>query len=252
MYWSLAGARTLSAEEEHRKEQSLSGEILFREFLPDGNDERQIRDLEFNSAFLGQPFDAICPCKDWFCDVVLNPYIRYQSENIHVAVHQPSGRLVGYLMGSMGGLPFEKLRHDMVRKQVVSLAVSLTMPWVFFNQSSRQFSAHVIFKGENERPSRPQSGVHWRFQVDEDFRGQGIGTKLLQRFIDDATRAGFELIWAEAMAYPEKPRIYYEDRGWSIFDAKPTMIFGDHVDFPVELLCISKPLSEFERLAPAA
>jgi GNAT superfamily N-acetyltransferase len=251
MYRTLAETRTLSGEH-NRKSELSSGEMLFRPFRPDGDDEREMRDLVFNNAFLGQPFDVICPCKQWFGDVVLTPYIKYQPEHVHVAVHQTSGRLVGYLTGSMEGQQFERSQYNWVRQQVMSLAVSLTMPWTFFDQSSRLFAMHVIFKGERERPSHPQSGVHWHYQVDKGFRGQGVGRALLRRFTDGAIRDGFKLIWAEVMAYPEKPPEYFEDRGWSIYDAKPTGIFGDHVDFPVEVLCITKPLSEFEVVSRAA
>jgi len=236
----------------NKSELSACGEILFREFRPEEDDERQMGDLVFNNAFLGQPFDVICSCKRWFADVVLGPYIKYQRENIHVAVHKPSGRLIGYLTGSLGGRQFDQLQYNMVRKQVISLAVSLSMPWTFFDHSSRQFAAHVIFKGESERPSHPQSGVHWHFQVHKDFRHRGIGKKLLQRFTNDAIASNFDLIWAEVMAYEQKPPEYFEQRGWSIYDAKATEVFGDHVDFPVQTLCITRPLSSFQVLTDAA
>lgn len=232
----------LSDHEEH-------GEILFRRFRPDEDDERQMRDLVFDNAFLGRPFDVIFPDKQWFCDIVLTPYIEHQPENIHVAIHKPSGRLIGYLTGSLGGQQFEKTQYNWVRRQVISLAVSLTMPWSFFDQSSRMFTTHVIFKGEQERPSHPQSGVHWHYQVDKELRGQGIGANLLRRFTDDAIAADNELIWAEVMAYPEKPPEYFENRGWSIYDTRPTKIFGDKVDFPIEVLCITKPLASLTGLA---
>jgi GNAT superfamily N-acetyltransferase len=241
-----------SERNDQKSELLDSGEILFRNFRPDGDDERQMGELVFNNAFLGQPFDVICPCKQWFASVVLSPYIKYEQENIHVAIHKPSGRLIGYLTGSTGGQEFEKLQYNLVRRQVVSLAMSLSMPWTFFDQSSRSFAAHVIFKGESERPTHPESGVHWHFQVNKDFRGHGIGTKLLQRFTNDAINADFGTIWAEVTSYPEKPPTYFEDRGWAIYDAKPTEIFGDNVDFPVETLCITRSLTSFEALAHSA
>jgi ribosomal protein S18 acetylase RimI-like enzyme len=227
-------------------------EIRFRPFSAEGDDEQQMRELVFDNAFLGQPFDVICPCKRWFSDVVLLPYIRHQPENIHVAVDEGSGRLVGYLTGSTGGGEFEKQQYSMVRRQVVSLAASLTMPWTLFDHASRLFATHVIFKGESERPQHPDAGVHWHYQVAREYRGQGIGRKLLQRFAGEALNADFELIWAEVSSYPAKPPEYFQHRGWSIFDAKPTEIFGDHVDFPVETLCITKPLSELEARVFAA
>lgn len=249
---NVVGYEKHSVDNRYESALSKSEEILFRHFSSDEDDEPQMRELVFANAFLGRPFDVICPCKRWFSDVVLTPYIRHQPENIHVAIHKASGRLIGYLTGSTGGEDFEKQQYDMVRRQALSLAASLTMPWTLFDQTSRTFAAHVIFKGESERPIHPQSGVHWHFQVDEEFRGKGIGTELLQRFIDDAMATEFELIWAEVSAYPEKPQAYFEDRGWSIYDAKPTVIFADHVDFPVETLCITKPLSSFEEPAQIA
>jgi len=246
------GYQTYLTDKGHRSELSDPEEILFRRFSPDGEDESRMGELLFDNAFLGQPFDVICPCKQWFSDVVLAPYIKYQPENIHVAVHKASGCLVGYLTGSTGGAQFEQLQYQMVRRQVVSLAASLTMPWTFFDQSSRSFATHVIFKGESERPVHPQSGVHWHFQVHKDFRGRGIGTELLQCFVDDAIADGFELMWAEVSSYPERPPDYFEDRGWSIYDAKPTELFSGHVDFPVETLCITKPIAALEVSAHAA
>jgi ribosomal protein S18 acetylase RimI-like enzyme len=229
-----------------------SDEIRLRAFRPDGEDESQMRELMFDNAFLGEPFDVICPCKEWFSDVVLTPYIKYQPENIQVAVHRPSGRLIGYLTGSLGGQELEGLQYKLVKKKVISLALSLTMPWTFFDLSSRLFATHVIFRGEGERPSHPETGVHWNFQVAKDFRGHGIGTKLLRRFVHDALEADFRLIWAEVMAYPEKPPQYFGDRGWLIYDAKPTGIFGDHVDFPVQVMCITQPLSSLAVLTHPA
>lgn len=220
-------------------------EILFRKFQANGNDKQQMQNLLFNGAFLGEPFDVICSCKDWFCDVVLNPYIKHQSENIYVAIHKNSGRLVGYLTGSLGGQEFENNQYNMVRRKVMSLAVSLSMPWTLFDHSNRLFATHIILNGENERPDHPESGIHWHYQVNKEFRKQGIGGELLKRFINNADKGGFRSIWAEVMAYPEKPRDYFENRGWSIYDAKPTKIFRDKINFPVEVLCITKPLADF-------
>lgn len=251
MHPNLARDERLPIRDEPKPELPTSEDIQFRRFSSDGDDEQQMCELVFANAFLGNPFDVICPCKEWFSNVVLGPYIRYQPEHIHVAVHKPSGRLIGYLTGSMGGRQFDKLHYDWVRRKVISLAASLTMPWTLFDHASRLFASHVISKGESERPRHPQSGVHWHFQVDKEFRGRGIGAKLLQRFVTDAIDADFRLIWAEVMAYPEKPPRKFLDRGWEIYDAKPTQIFGNHVDFPVEVLCITKPLSSFEGLTLA-
>ena len=110
MYGTFAETTTLAAALGRKSELLDSGEILLRAFRPDTDDERQMRELVFDNAFLGQPFDVICPCKRWFGDVVLTPYIRYQPEHIHVAVHQTSGRLVGYLTGATAGQQFDVLR----------------------------------------------------------------------------------------------------------------------------------------------
>ena len=241
--------RAISKPSTHRSalpDSEKHGEILFRRFRADKDDEQQMRQLVFNNAFLGQSFDVICPCKQWFGDVVLTPYIKFQQENVLVAIEKATGRLIGYLTGSLGGLEFEKKQYEMVKNLAIVLGVSLAMPWNLFEHSCRFFLKHVILNGERERPRHPQSGAHWHFQVDKELRGQGVGTALLQRFIREAIDADFELIWAEVTSYPEKPPEYFLDRGWSIYDARPTDIFRDKVDFPVQTLCITRPLSSLE------
>ena len=57
-----------------------------------------------------------------------------------------------------------------------------------------------------------------------------------------ATRAEFENAIVKELKKEKLPE-YFEDRGWSIYDAKPTTIFRDHVDGPVQVMCIVKPLS---------
>ena len=223
----------------------LAGEkVIFRPFQPDSADVDQMGELAFDNAFLGKPFDEICRCKSWFADVVINPYVQHQPGNIHVAVLEESGRLVGYLTGSTGGEGFEVAQYRMVRNKLMSLAASVAMPWNFFDHASRLFATHILLNGEKERPDHPHEGVHWHFQVARDYRGQGIGTHLLQRFKKDAINAKFELIWAEVMAYELKSRKYFEAHGWDIYDERPTAIFRDRVDFPVNVICITKSLTE--------
>lgn len=223
----------------------IAGEnVIFRPFQPDGDDVFQMGELAFENAFLGKPFDKICQCKSWFSDVVINPYVQHQPDNIHGAVLEKSKRLVGYLTGSTGGEAFEVEQYRMVRKKLMSLAASVAMPWNFFDHASRLFATHIIFHGEKERPDHPHEGVHWHYQVARDYQGQSIGTHLLQRFKKDAINAKHRLIWAEVMAYKQKPRTYFEAHGWDIYDEKPTAIFNNSVDFPVNVMCITKQLTK--------
>lgn len=217
--------------------------IEFRRFRSDGSDERQMRDLVFANALLGKPFDEICPCKDWFGDVVLTPYLEMEPGNVHVAVEKDSERVIGYLTGSTGGEEFVSAQHRFVLRRVAQLAASTLMPWNLLDGSRREFVSHLIQNGERELPRHPALGAHWHFQVDADYRGRGIGAKLYERFQSDAMDKGHKLVWAEVMLYPEKPRAYFEDRGWNIHHVLPSRIFGEHVDFPVEVACIEKPLS---------
>jgi len=218
--------------------------IELRRFEPENDDEQQMRDLVFANAFLGQPFSDICSCKDWFGEVVLKPYVEMEPDNIHVAVEKDSGRLVGYLTGSTRGEDFMDSQQQYVHNRVGQLAASTLLPWNFFDASRREFVAHLIQSGEKEMPEHPSHGAHWHFQVAADQRGRGIGAALYKRFQSDARERGHKLIWAEVMIYPEKPRSYFEDRGWRFHHVLPTGIFRNYVDFPVEIACIKKPLVE--------
>lgn len=215
--------------------------IIIRPYQP--NDAQSMCELVYDNAFLGEPFNDVFTNKKWFSDVVIAPYILHQPEQIYVAVDTNTNQLVGYLTGSTQGDVFEEIQYRIVRKKVVALTASVNMPWNIFNITDKKFATHLVLNGEKERPDHPPNGVHWHYQVNRKYRGKGIGTSLLCQFVNDVDKDTFKIIWAEVMSYPNKPRSYFEADGWDIYDAKPTKIFRDLVDFPVEVLCIVNPIT---------
>lgn len=239
--WEANGSPNL-LEGSMTKSKKIVDDILIRKYQHGIDNVKEMGAIAFNNALLGEPFDRICDCRDWFGDAVLSPYIKHQPENAYVAIHQPTDRIIGYLTGSLGGEEFGKLQYKMVRDRVAFLGMKAAMPWNVFDHSTRAFTFYLAVQGEKERADNPGTGAHWHFQVDKDFRGCGIGTKMYELFVEEARSAGFETIWAEVMAYKEKPREYFEELGWDVYNSKPTTIFKSCIDDPVDIMCITRSL----------
>lgn len=202
--------------------------------------------LLLDNAFLGEPFDPVCPrgiCQEWFEKCVLGPYKKMESDNIIIAL--VDGEFAGYLTGGFGGKEFFDVQDAIVKQASTPFVAgaAFSMSWkykllAFYLVS--QLGAQM--RGKCEKPNHPDDGVHWHYQVDKKFRGRGVGSAMFAEFRRRALTAGHEKVWAEVNIYEERPESFFTDSDWTIFDRRPFTIFGSVVDFPVEILCIERSL----------
>jgi len=81
----------------------------------------------------------------------------------------------------------------------------------------------------------PASANLPRIYVSPSYWGDGIGTTLLDRVLDELRAAGYDDIWLSVMADNSVGRAFYEKHGFEIHERRTTELVGQEI---VELILV--------------
>ena len=130
-------------------------------------------------------------------------------------------------------------------EQVVQIdKLSFTLPWserTYRLELTENSAAHLIVAELEDQLKQPVVGyVGFWFIVDEahistlavhpDFRGQGIGSRLLEEALGEALRRGADLVTLEVRASNQRPIDLYKKFGFQVKARKPRYYRDNHED----------------------
>lgn len=122
--------------------------------------------------------------------------------------------------------------------------LSFTLPWserTYRLELTENSAAHLIVAELEDQLKQPVVGyVGFWFIVDEahistlavhpDFRGQGIGRRLLEEALVEALRRGADLVTLEVRASNQRPIDLYKKFGFQVKARKPRYYRDNHED----------------------
>lgn len=203
-------------------------------------DRARVREICCDTGCLGQPIDTMFADRALFADLITGPYLEHEPE--WALVVENNDRVVGYLLGST--------RRDFDRQLMRSGSrVAWKMLWRLItghyreHRNSGRFVRWVLLFGFHERPKHPRHAAHLHFDLEEEFRGLGVGRRLWNIYEDRLRDAGVKRCYGEFFSYPERrPEVVYARYGFSVFDRHRTTLFAGEIPNPVEIVCAQKTL----------
>jgi len=145
-------------------------------------------------------------------------------------------------------------------EQVVQIdRLSFTRPWserTYHLELTENSAAHLIVAALEDQLNKPIVGyVGFWFIVDEahistlavhpDFRGKGIGSRLLEEALEAASHLGADLVTLEVRASNQIPIDLYKKFGFQVRTSKPRYYRDNHED---ALLMILDDLPRWRQL----
>ena len=145
-------------------------------------------------------------------------------------------------------------------EQVVQIdRLSFTLPWserTYCLELTENSVAHLLVAEQEDQLKQSIVGyVGFWFIVDEahistlavhpDFRGKGIGRRLLEEALEEASRLGADLVTLEVRASSQIPIDLYKKFGFQIRASKPRYYRDNHED---ALLMILEDLPRWREL----
>ena len=165
----------------------MSPEVVIRAYTPVDRDA--VRTIACETADRGEPVERFFPNREVFADALLTYYMEDESGALWVAEFE--GRVVGYLTGCLDSGRYGRVMAWRVIPKAIGkglirglLGSAQMWRWVAAGLSTwcgGGLRRHVSF---HDYPA------HLHVNVQQRFRGQQIGRRLVERFLEQARSAG--------------------------------------------------------------
>ena len=155
--------------------------VVIRKFTP--GDRLALRELCSDTAFMGRPVEVFWKDRELFADWTTLYYTDYEPQSIFLAEYET--KIVGYLMGCRKEEDYQKIFSQKIFPSLLGRSFN-SLLWrrqasgIFFFNLARSFLC-----GEFNRPDFSHIyPAHLHINVDKDFRKAGLGSLLIESFLN--------------------------------------------------------------------
>ena len=204
-------------------------------------DQWELMQICADTAIVGKPIDPLFSDRELFAELMLGYYLN--DEPKHTLVVEEEGDVVGYLTGSTN----PRAQWGIIKSGapvVWDMADKLVSGEYAESPQNRQFLKWLFTRMPLEMPKHPKNSAHAHFNLMERVRGRGLGPLLISSALDlfREDLQGLDYLYGEVIAHPGKSLSEFERMGFEIYDKKRTTLYEGHLQGPVHLACIVKPL----------
>ncbi len=207
-------------------------------------DRQALMKIASDTAFFGKPIEIYLDDRNLFQDYFYAYYTDFESQNAWVATADDV--VVGFLTGCLNTR--EQLQ---VTKKVLLPKVILKLlrgkyklgkkTWSYYKKLNREKrEKRISYVNLNQYPA------HLHINVDHQWRGYGIGHRLIQIYLDQLQREGIPGVHLGTTSENETACRLYKQLGFKLLDSKPTFQWTEFIDHPVETRIYGLILSESE------
>ena len=176
----------------------MNNEVTIRPYEP--KDRAAVRQICCDTADGGEPVERIFPDREVFADLITRYY----------------GKVVGYLTGCLDTRRFLRLMGWWYGPLIFLKAIGRGTLW--HPQIVKLLSANLggwLRGGFRRGVSLHEYPAHLHINLQKDARGQRVGPRLIQRFVEQVTAAGLHGIHAGVSADNQQGCRFFEAAGFT-------------------------------------
>lgn len=159
--------------------------VIIREF--NKRDRQEVRNIAYDTAFIGKPAPAFFEGKEIVCDALVLYFTDYEPQSCFVA--ETNGRVAGYLVGAKNKADSEKIIMNKIAPRLLRDAL---LTGVLLRKKNIIFIFNLlsaIIKGEFKMPDFTQRyPAAFHINIDRGYRGLNIGSRLVATYLDYLTK----------------------------------------------------------------
>ncbi len=184
--------------------------IIIRKFHKDDTDS--VRNIAWDTAFMGEPADAFFEDKEILEDFLTLYFTAYEPESCFVA--EKENRIIGYLLGAKDT---NVISWVFAKKILPCLLFKAVARGTLFKPKNAVFIKNLLksmIKKEFKQPDFHKSyPAVLHINLKKGFRGQGIGSNLISAYIDYLTKQNITGLHLATMS--EKAKEFFAKTGFT-------------------------------------
>ncbi len=194
-------------------------------------DRAAVRQLTGDTAHFGDPIEHFFDAREMFLDAFAAYYTDVAYDYVWVA--HDNNALLGYLMGCPDTYNYNVWFSTNI-KRVAWRAVTLRYQRVFTRKSlgyiRRYVQLHVPYLDLGPYPA------HLHINTRAEYRGSGIGTALMQTYLDQLRREHIPGVHLQTSSENKIAVPWYEKLGFQLLQRTPTDLYQASVGHSIDLL----------------
>ena len=203
-------------------------------------DRPAVFSLAADTAFFGAPLEIYLDDRRLFCDVFYRYYTDLEAE--HGWVASTGGQVVGFLMGCVDTSAQRRL---WLKRILPAAFVGILRGEYIIRKRTWRYAwrlARGALRGEALRPDVAQYPAHLHLNLQATWRGQGLGGRLTQAFLQQLRQLGVPGVHADTTSQNTAAISLYERLGFQEVDRRPTQQWSGLVPGKVVNLCYALEL----------
>lgn len=178
-------------------------------------DREAVRDIAYDTAFLGDPGSAFFEDKEVLQDFLTSYYLDYEPQSCFSAVIE--NKVIGYIIGAKDCANLNKVFAD---KLCLKLLLKAIRHNIIFNKKNLAFIFNLmasLLRGELKSPDFSKDyPATFHINIKEGFRNQGIGSGLIEAYLGYLAKEKVKAVHIATLS--EKAANFYHKLGFSLLD----------------------------------
>jgi len=213
-------------------------DVLIRSYRKE--DKPSIREISFETAFLGHPADVFFTDQEILADTLTLYFTDHEPESCIVA--EADGGVVGYLTGAKNA---STLNRIFLLNILPRLFLKALLRRTFFDTQNRAFAFRCLksyFKGEFQMPdfSRDYPAT-LHINIRQGFRGQGVGARLMDAYLQYL--ASEKVAGVQLSTMSSEAAVFFQSQGFEVLGQRPRSYFRTLLGKDIVVMTLGKRIS---------
>lgn len=218
----------------------MNTELVIRPYQRE--DREAIFGIAADTAFFGDPVEAVLEDRGLFCDIFYRYYTDLEPE--HGWVASSERWVVGFLMGSIN----TKNQHrGMMLHILPSTLWRILRREYHIGPQTWRYASRLIaatIHGENLNPDLSVFPAHLHMNVAAPWRNRGLGHRLIEAYLNQLRQLGVQGVHLNTTDRNYGACRLYERMGFQLLESCPTRLWAGLVDAPIQGRCYGLKLAE--------
>jgi len=196
------------------------------------SDQLVVFEISADTAFFGEPVEAFLEDRRLHTDAFTRYYTDHEASYVWVA-DSPQG-MIGFLLGCADTSQLSKRWRRYIITKVVLRALSGQYKLGRRTASCAWGMLVGMIRSEEPKVDLVQYPAHLQIDVKQGYRGEGVGRRLIEAYLDQLHQLGFCGVHLGTTSHNVAACHLYEKIGFELLDSRPNRFWTRMLGFDVE------------------